>query len=69
MIYKLVIGIIGLVVLAIGWLVIQLSWHSVFSEYLTDDDVLAGRSSCGNCGCTSVCIKKNQDIQSTTKIQ
>ncbi|MFQ5445559.1 MAG: hypothetical protein ACE5FF_01385 [Saprospiraceae bacterium] len=48
-------GIVGLMIL---WVVVQSLWGKTFSEHLTDEDVLADRRSCGNCGCTTVCENK-----------
>lgn len=44
----------------IFWVMIQSWWRNTFHEYTSDDDVLAGRSSCTNCGCTTAC-KKNKE--------
>ena len=60
MIESLIIGIGGIVSLMIIWIVIQSWWGKIFSDNLSDDDVLAGRTSCSNCGCTAVCEKKDQ---------
>ncbi len=51
----LITGIVGIVGLVITWVAVQLLWKKEFVDYLSDDDVLAGRSSCGNCGCTTSC--------------
>ncbi len=58
MIESLIIGIGGIVLLMIGWIVVQAFWRKTFSDHLSDEDVLAGRTSCSNCGCTTVCEKK-----------
>ncbi len=58
MIGSLIWGIGGIIILMVGWMLIQQSWGKMFSEQLTDEDVLAGRSSCGNCGCTAICKEK-----------
>jgi len=55
------IGIAGIVGLMTAWIIVQTLWRKVFREHLSDDDVLADRRSCGNCGCTTVCTRK--DIQ------
>ena len=60
MIESLIIGIGGIVSLMVIWVLVQSWWRNVFSDNLSDDDVLAGRSSCSNCGCTTVCKKGNQ---------
>jgi hypothetical protein len=58
MIESLIIGIGGIISLMVIWIVVQSFWRKTFSDHLTDDDVLAGRTSCSNCGCTTVCEKK-----------
>jgi hypothetical protein len=58
MIESLLIGIGGIVGLMVLWVVVQGWWRKTFREHVVDDDVLAGRTKCGNCGCTTIC----QDI-------
>lgn len=59
MLKSLFIAIGGIVGLMLVWVAIQALWRKVFTEdYTTDEDVLAGRRSCGNCGCTTVCKTK-----------
>jgi hypothetical protein len=41
-----------------GWALVQLFWKKTFAEYVSDDDVLAERRSCGSCGCTTACKKR-----------
>jgi hypothetical protein len=62
MIKSLMIGAGGIVCLMLMWVTIQFWWRKMFSDHLSDDDVLAGRTSCSNCGCTKVCERKNQPI-------
>ena len=52
-------GIAGLMVL---WFIVQRLWGNTFSGYISDEDVLAERRSCGNCGCTTACEKKNKQV-------
>ncbi|MCB9303276.1 MAG: hypothetical protein H6566_21785 [Lewinellaceae bacterium] len=65
MIKSLIIGIGGIVFLMVIWAVIQSWWGKTFADNISDDDVLAGRMSCGNCGCTTVCENKRREL--TTK--
>ncbi|MBT8220459.1 MAG: hypothetical protein KJP00_11565 [Bacteroidia bacterium] len=66
MLYTLIKGMIGIAGLAVAWLIIQILWRDSFEEYMTEDkDALAGRSSCANCGCTTICQNKAQKIRST----
>ena len=52
------IGIAGMITLMVFWVVIQRNWGKMFSDQLSDEDVLAGRSDCTNCGCTTSCKNK-----------
>jgi len=58
MIEKYLIGIIGITSLMFGWAIIQGLWRKSFPGQNIDEDVLAGRSDCGSCGCTSPCSVK-----------
>jgi hypothetical protein len=40
------------------WLLIQTLWRQMFADQITDEDVLAERRSCGNCGCGGGVCKK-----------
>ena len=60
---SLVIGISGVVVLMAGWALVQTGWRKAFSDQISDSDVLAHRSKCGNCGCTTICQKQENDIE------
>ena len=58
MLQSLIVGIgltVGLVVL---WTLIQAQWKNAFREEYLHEDVLAGRRSCSDCGCTAVCERK-----------
>lgn len=57
------IGIIAIIGLMVLWVLVQANWKQVFRDEYADEDVLAGRSSCRNCGCTEACERKNKDIQ------
>jgi hypothetical protein len=52
---SLIIGIGGIVLMMILWVVIQGWWRRTFADYVSDEDVLAGRSRCGDCGCSAIC--------------
>lgn len=62
MIKSLMIGAGGIVGLMLMWVMVQFWWRKLFSGHLADDDVLAGRTSCSNCGCTTVCERANHSI-------
>jgi hypothetical protein len=53
-----IIGIGAIVAMMLAWVLVQSHWRETFSENISDEDVLAERRSCGNCGCTKVCKKK-----------
>ncbi len=55
MIKSLVIGIGLMVFLIVAWALVQTMWKNVFKDEYQEEDVLAGRRSCGNCGCGTVC--------------
>ena len=52
MIQSLLTAIGFLVGLVLAWIAVQALWRKVFADYVTDEDVLAERRDCGNCGCT-----------------
>ena len=60
MINSLIIAIGGIVSLMLVWMVVQFFWRNTFLDQIADEDVLAGRTSCSNCGCTKVCEKNDQ---------
>ena len=61
MIGSYVIGILGIVALMVGWVVVQIVWRKIFSEHVTDEDAMAERTKCTNCGCTTACENKVVD--------
>jgi hypothetical protein len=63
MITSYIIGIAGMITLMVLWVVVQRHWKKIFSEQLSDEDVLAGRSDCGNCRCANNCENKPQNIR------
>lgn len=56
----LIITIAAITFMMVFWASVQHFWKRAFPEEYTDDDALAGRSSCGNCGCSGVCTRKNE---------
>ncbi|MEQ8520176.1 MAG: hypothetical protein RLN79_04575 [Cytophagales bacterium] len=54
------IAIVGIIIMMIIWVFIQNIWKNTFKDHLADEDALAGRSSCGNCGCGSICEKNDR---------
>jgi len=58
MLTTLITATTAITLLVIGWAVVQKLWGNTFSDYLEDEDVLAGRTKCGNCGCTTACANK-----------
>ena len=41
--------------LLLGWVVVQNAWRRHFIISDVEGDVLAGRRSCGDCGCATPC--------------
>ncbi|MBK9254225.1 MAG: hypothetical protein IPM42_01925 [Saprospiraceae bacterium] len=62
MIKSLIIAMVGITALMTVWLLIQSLWRKTFHDYITDDDVLAERRSCNNCGCTTACSNKKENL-------
>ncbi|MER3318344.1 MAG: hypothetical protein RIB79_08625 [Allomuricauda sp.] len=58
MIKSLIIGIGLTVTIVLAWALVQTLWKKTFQEEYSEDDVLAGRRSCSNCGCTGFCERK-----------
>jgi hypothetical protein len=58
---KYLIGIIGITMLMIIWVIVQNLWRRTFLDQQKDEDVLAGRSTCGSCGCGTIC--KNKEVE------
>ena len=54
------IAIIGIISMMGLWTLVQTYWKKVFTDYITDEDAMADRRSCGNCGCTTACETKKQ---------
>ena len=49
------IGIVGVVTLALGWVAVQRAWARQFPDAFADPDVLAERRGCDGCGCAVPC--------------
>jgi len=49
------VGMLGIVILAVSWVAVQSAWRRVFPGAFSDPDVLAGRTGCHGCVCTDVC--------------
>ena len=63
MIGTYIIGIGVIVTLMVVWVLVQSFWRKTFSDHISDDDVLAGRTCCSNCGCTNTCENKRRHFQ------
>ena len=55
-------GIGGIIALMIIWGIVQFFWKKTFSEFISDEDVMAERRSCGNCGCLTICENKKSEL-------
>jgi hypothetical protein len=62
MIQSFLIGIGGLIALMFLWVFVQTLWGKTFSDYVSDEDVMAGRTSCSNCGCSTACENKRREM-------
>jgi hypothetical protein len=62
MIESLFIAMVGITALMTVWLIVQTLWRKTFRDYISDDDVLAERRSCKNCGCTTACSNKKENL-------
>ena len=60
MLHSLLIGIGGVIALMLLWTLVQTLWGKTFSDYMSDEDVMAGRTKCSNCGCTTACENKKE---------
>lgn len=60
MIGSYVIGTGAIVILMVLWAVVQSFWRRTFSDHISDEDVLADRTDCSNCGCTKACKDKSR---------
>ena len=59
--YIIAIGvIIGIMLL---WVAVQTLWRNSFRDFINDEDVLAERRSCSNCGCTTLCQRKLDELK------
>jgi hypothetical protein len=59
MLYSLLIAAAGIIGIMLLWVLVQRLWGHTFSEYVSDEDVMSGRTKCSNCGCTTAC--KNRE--------
>jgi hypothetical protein len=57
-------AMLGIVGLMIGWMLVQAGWRRAFADYVEEEDVLAERRSCGNCGCSTTC---RRPVSNTSK--
>jgi len=48
---SLLFGFLGVVALMLFWVLVQNMWRRMFADVISDEDVLAERRSCGDCGC------------------
>jgi len=62
MIQSLLTAITAIVGLMLLWIIVQALWGKTFAEHVSDEDVMAGRTKCGNCGCTTLCKTRNEQL-------
>lgn len=65
LIYKLLIALFGITGMMVAWVIIQRLWLKAFPDHHIEEDVLAGRSDCGSCGCTTRCVNKLKSTDRT----
>ncbi len=65
MIKTFAIAAVVIILVMTIWIGVQMIWRKVFADYISDEDVMAGRTSCRNCNCMGVCALKTE--QSTQK--
>ena len=53
--------------LLVGWMLVQHAWRRQFGQPDDDDDVLAARGGCGNCGCTTPCATRRVRAGATAR--
>jgi hypothetical protein len=53
------IAVGSVVAMMLFWALIQAIWRHTFKDYITDEDVLADRRSCSNCGCSGQQCTRN----------
>ncbi len=68
MLQSLIVGIGLTVALVVVWTLIQAQWKNTFREEYLQEDVLAGRRSCSNCGCTTLCERKKEEETPVKKV-
>lgn len=59
MLTSFLIAFLSITGLMTMWWMVQKFWRKTFDEYVAgDEDVLEGRRSCSDCGCTVACKRK-----------
>lgn len=63
-------GIGMIAALMVLWVVVQNGWRKTFADQVSDEDVLANRSSCSHCQCSTSCQKdgSNSTMKQNTLI-
>lgn len=64
-----IIAASGIVSMMVLWIVIQFLWRKVFPEYTQDEDILADRTKCSHCGCTTACKNKRRLLNGGSKVR
>ena len=60
-------GILGVALLAVGWVGVQAAWRRVFPDSCSDPDVLAGRMGCHGPGCNKDCDRRSEERAETVE--
>lgn len=62
MMQSIIIAVGLTVAMVLAWVLVQVLWKRVFREEYQEEDVLVGRRSCANCGCTGICERKQEGL-------
>ena len=59
-------GLTAVVLMVVGWVLVQTAWRRAFSRFGSDPDALATRTGCGGgggCGCAGVCREETDETE------
>jgi len=59
MVKSLIIAITAIVLLMLGWIIVQTMWRKIFTGSFSGEDVLVDRRSCSDCSCLVICKNKH----------
>jgi hypothetical protein len=59
------LAVVLLPLLLLSWVAVQSAWLRLFYPNDADNDALAGRSDCGQCGCATPCDRRENERKQT----